>query len=134
MIQVGQSFAGKFGFTLASFGGEHHRAHRNRQDQVLPTAAVLVAAETHGARVGLAVGEEAVVQKAGGIGIGLQNDRSTMPAVATVRSRQRLVLLTTYGGRSIPAVATLDMDGDTIHECTHSNQPLCSPTKRPPSE
>ena len=127
MAQVGQLFAGPLRRALGPARLEDHRAHRHRQDQVIPLGPVLVIPHAHRAVARRAVRHEPVVQQAVGVLVGHEDDGTAVAAIAAVRAGQRLVLLTADAGRTVTAVAALDMDDHTIHKITHSCLPYRVP-------
>ena len=87
----------------------------------------LVVSQAHGAASSLAVGHETVIQQAVGVLVGHEDHGTAITAVATVRSRQRLVFFPTDAGGTVAAVAALHMDGHAIDEITHvSTLIVCS--------
>lgn len=115
MAKIGELLARMLRLALRPFGFENHGAHRNGQDQIgtFPEPS-LVVSQAHGAASSLAVGHETVIQQAVGVLVGHEDHGTAITAVATVRSRQRLVFFPTDAGGTVAAVAALHMDGHAI--------------------
>ena len=127
MAKIGKLLARMLRLALRPFGFENHGAHRNGQDQIGTFRTVFGVSQAHGAASSLAVGHETVIQQAVGVLVGHEDHGTAITAVATVRSRQRLVFFPTDAGGTVAAVAALHMDGHAIDEITHvSTLIVCS--------
>ena len=127
MAKIGELLARMLRLALRPFGFENHGAHRNGQDQIGTFRTVFGVSQAHGAASSLAVGHETVIQQAVGVLVGHEDHGTAITAVATVRSRQRLVFFPTDAGGTVAAVAALHMDGHAIDEITHvSTLIVCS--------
>ena len=92
----------------------HHNTARNPQDDVLPVPPVLALAATVGSRIGGNMGPgppEALL-----LGIGNDQDRSTVPAVPTVRSPLALSAYVEHRSRSVPTGTPGYLDARSVDE------------------
>ena len=99
----------------------HDRAIRHLHDQVSAGAALTVAACPARTVSGFEVCPEVEVQQRVYGRVDHQDDRAAVPAVAAVRAAHRLELLAQDRDTAVPAVARLDVEHDSVHECGHWN-------------
>jgi len=114
--QQALTFDGQVADDFLGVGIDHRGADRHRQGQVFALGAGAVLAAAVRAALGLEAAGVAVVHQGVEVAVGLQEDRATVTAVATVRTAHGHEFLTAEAHAAVAAVTCLNVNGYFVDE------------------